>query len=156
MSEAIILWQDPEDPAKQVTFRNGIIICANGVHYSISAERLFQEQASHYETRVEIPFGHPFPDERYKAFAYPEIVERLEKLFECPLAPHSVRYGMDGFYHLVFDRVFRAWDRQRLKAELAIDILNEYEFDIRSHIVVSTARIEVVCYMERPKPQKET
>lgn len=154
--EGTRLWQHPDDPGKYVRARNGIITCKDGALCMVRAEELWIRETSKQEPRVEIYFGQCFPDDaKLKPFNYPVIVERLEHEFECKLDGASIRAGMDGFFHLVFQRQFRESDRQRLRAEQAVTWLGEYACHYgASMVVVETGRIEVIFRLPTEKDPK--
>jgi len=148
--EGLVLWRDPENPDSRITFRNGIFNFVDGARHSADAKRLWQERVSHPMERAEISFGNIWGDGN--PVIVPEVIAGLEEIVGSKLTS-KVLLGWDNFYHFIFDRKFSYADRQRLIAENIVTFMNPYACMFgASRVIVSTGRIEVMCYLPKKEP----
>lgn len=151
-----VLWQDPENEKNWLGFRNGIITaCHDGVQSLESADTLWIKMSSRPVPRTEydVP-APPFGDESKKEFHYGDVAEAIEKIVGVPQASCSVRYGFDGFYHLVYRRRFGYGDRQEKMAQDIITLLLEYDVTPSSRVVIDTGEVQAIIYLDKEKVHK--
>ncbi|AFU88188.1 hypothetical protein CcrColossus_gp318 [Caulobacter phage CcrColossus] len=144
-----VLWTHPDDPTKQVTVRNGQITCVDGAHYGISAKTLWIRETSENETYARLEIGRVDSDEKAIEFNFSEVLAGLEDIIGCKVTT-KVCYGFDGFYQLGFERQFKRWDRQRLRAEQVVTFMQKYDCAFgRTFVEVKTGRIDLTIQLHK-------